>query len=450
MNSNYEYLPAFLRFQNDIHVLHFIGMQKPWKSRALCDSLGFIKANLYNGKSQNVHELWWSFFEEVSIGDLDHITILRKTGNLQPRPYSEKFISEHQPHDDDDGNHDNNNTTHHFESAAPEEPSLPQQKSAFREMAEPLKGTISSNNDSYEPAPFTTASAQQAPFTGDRNLSQPSKPLHFPTFYYKPSPYKKPLKDHTSLGEAFNMKETHVSWPSDPFARFDYQPFAPPRVPETHDQHQNVHEGESISPAAPVPHWQPPTVEQNQHYHEQQHEEFHQSLSPQNHDNQQPPPQHTEDHHHYQSSQVYYEDYHQAQSTYHEEAHQSPPAPHEESHQSPQQHDDAHNFWNPPPASSDHHSEQHHDQEKHHESNQVPPPQTQEDHQHQDFSPPQTHEDHQYQDSSPSTQKQEQAKEVYHFWTPPPPSVPAQSSHHNQPKPEQSHHFEPPKTTQGV
>ncbi|GMF02494.1 unnamed protein product [Ambrosiozyma monospora] len=133
MNSNYEYLPAFLRFQNDIHVLHFIGTQKPWKSRGLCDSLGFLKANLYNGKSQNVYELWWSLFEEVSIGDLDHITILRKTGNLQPRPYSEKFISEHHHHDDDDGNHDNDNNTHYFESAAPAEPSSAPQKSAFRE-----------------------------------------------------------------------------------------------------------------------------------------------------------------------------------------------------------------------------------------------------------------------------------------------------------------------------
>ncbi|GMF08038.1 unnamed protein product [Ambrosiozyma monospora] len=166
-------------------------------------------------------------------------------GLCSKKPYSEKFISEHHHHDDDDGNHDNDNNTHYFESAAPAEPSSAPQKSAFREVVEEPQDTSSANNDSHEPAPFTTASSQQAPFTGDRNLSQPSEPLHFPTFYYKPSPYKKPLKDHTSLGEAFKMKETHVSWPSDPFVRFEYQPMAPPRVPETH--HQNVFPSTSTS-----------------------------------------------------------------------------------------------------------------------------------------------------------------------------------------------------------
>lgn len=85
LSSNYEYVPALVRFQKDLKVIHFIGAGKPWTNRILSYSSKFYKLYLH-GSTQNFFELWWSFYDEVTVGELSSIDLLQISGHLQPRP----------------------------------------------------------------------------------------------------------------------------------------------------------------------------------------------------------------------------------------------------------------------------------------------------------------------------------------------------------------------------
>lgn len=67
--AGYQYVPAFLRFKNDIKNIHFIGLNKPWLTR---DSSIFAHGSF--GKGYDImtefHQTWWSVFNKHYIGEI--------------------------------------------------------------------------------------------------------------------------------------------------------------------------------------------------------------------------------------------------------------------------------------------------------------------------------------------------------------------------------------------
>jgi alpha-N-acetylglucosamine transferase len=177
LNSNYEYLPAMIRFKDSIKAFHFIGLNKPWKNHNLCYDQTYAK--IFNYGKDNLYQLWWNKFNSIKIGNYSSIEILELSGHLQSRiEYlsldHNKFIQEsidcnneeeRKDHDDDE-----KSIHRHVEIINP-----------F--LSPELKPQGATNN------------------------------LHFPTFYYKKPNSTIEIKDETNIGEAWKMSEGKVEWP---------------------------------------------------------------------------------------------------------------------------------------------------------------------------------------------------------------------------------------------
>lgn len=168
LNSNYEYLPAMIRFKDSIKVFHFIGLNKPWSNHNLCYSDKYIK--IFNNGRDNLYQLWWNVFENVQIEEFTSVNILEISGHLQP-PINIKSLSL----DDDDLLADSENKSNVDETSA--------------------------KCDTEITNPFLSPT------------KQPIGP-HFPMYYYK-KPNTNEIVDESSRGEAWKMAEGKVSWPKD-------------------------------------------------------------------------------------------------------------------------------------------------------------------------------------------------------------------------------------------
>lgn len=65
--AGYQYVPAFLRFFDDIKIVHFIGLNKPWISR---DSSLFASGSFGKGYDvmTSLHSSWWKVFNKHYFG----------------------------------------------------------------------------------------------------------------------------------------------------------------------------------------------------------------------------------------------------------------------------------------------------------------------------------------------------------------------------------------------
>ncbi|TID29530.1 hypothetical protein CANINC_001925 [Pichia inconspicua] len=178
LNSNYEYLPAMVRFRDSIKVFHFIGSQKPWKNHNLCYDTQYAK--IFNNYNDNLYQLWWKAFESIDIGDYTSIEILEISNNLQTK----------------------------FSSLTLNTPSYKQREIEFQgdtkiHENEKHKGKCTEiYHDNEISNPFLSPTKPES-----------EKTLHFPTFYYKKPSNTAQIKDESKLGEAYRMSEGKVEWP---------------------------------------------------------------------------------------------------------------------------------------------------------------------------------------------------------------------------------------------
>ncbi|QPG75743.1 hypothetical protein FOA43_003103 [Brettanomyces nanus] len=161
LNTNYEYVPALIRFHNDIRIVHFIGSLKPWNNRISSYDSKLFKLDLYGtGVLKNFQQLWWDCYDSVVVGDINSVKLLELSGNLQPRPSLEPPKSE---------------------SAS--QNLINQQKDHSQTESSPQKGGASE--------------------------------INFPTYYYKQADYQKPLEDQSAKGEAWRLDEPRFNFPTD-------------------------------------------------------------------------------------------------------------------------------------------------------------------------------------------------------------------------------------------
>lgn len=76
-NASYQYTPAYDRFEKDIKLIHFIGSIKPWNSENF----------FFQGKSDDIHKLWWSHFKKYFPGELG-ASILKLRGEAAALDFS--------------------------------------------------------------------------------------------------------------------------------------------------------------------------------------------------------------------------------------------------------------------------------------------------------------------------------------------------------------------------
>lgn len=189
INSNYEYLPALLRFKNDLKILHFIGFEnKPWKNYNLCFNPTFPKIfNSDDDNLLNLFELWWKCFERIkSVDDFNvsNLEILEISGNLQPR------IS---------FNSTNANNEEVYEKH--EELSNIENSDNCKNIGDTANNTLNENDLSKD------SNIIPSEIKNDSSL-------HFPTFYYKkPNSNSNQINDESINGEAWKLKETKIEWP---------------------------------------------------------------------------------------------------------------------------------------------------------------------------------------------------------------------------------------------
>lgn len=197
LNSNYEYLPAMIRFKNDIKVFHFIGRGKPWVDRALsCSNSNYPK--IFGGDCNlNLFQLWWRVYDKLT----DNSTrILEISGNLQSRfeprfPINEALIN-------DDG---------------------------VDLTAGPIDEPVSSGD----------SKSQIDPNTGViNNKLDDVSTIHFPMYYYKHNSAE-PIVDESSKGEAWKLQESKIEWHND-----DTQQKQHHRTPDIIIDYGNANEAE--------------------------------------------------------------------------------------------------------------------------------------------------------------------------------------------------------------
>lgn len=172
LNSNYEYLPAMIRFKDDIKVFHFIGMNKPWKNHNLC--FDPVYARIFNNETTNLYQLWWDKFNSINLDNVDNVEILEIAGQLQTR-LDIDTLTISTPTSDEPTQTADEPVNHHFEE----------------------KAVNHRHNEINNP--FLSPQTEQI------------ENLHFPTFYYK-KPSTEPIKDESGKGEAWKMCESKVEW----------------------------------------------------------------------------------------------------------------------------------------------------------------------------------------------------------------------------------------------
>ncbi|VEU23908.1 DEKNAAC105205 [Brettanomyces naardenensis] len=160
LNTSYEYVPALVRFQNDLHVIHFIGASKPWSNRFISQDQQLLKLDLFGtGKFENFHELWWDTYDRIVIDGKNSLDLLILSDNLQPVKAVEEVI---------------------VPANVQEEQALP---------------------------PVLSAPPEQP--------AEESNNVDFPRYYYKPSVYTEEIKDESAKGEAWRLDEPKFNFPQD-------------------------------------------------------------------------------------------------------------------------------------------------------------------------------------------------------------------------------------------
>lgn len=167
LNSNYEYLPAMIRFKDSIKVFHFIGLNKPWRNHNLCYDTRYAK--IFNGKNDNLFQLWWNTFNNVSVCSYTPLDILQLSGNLQPRRYEQIPLPP-------------------VEAASEGEDKIIHKHD---EIVNPFLSPVKKLTDEPKEQP---------------------KEMKFPTFYYK-KPVADKIVDESVKGEAWRMEEGRIDWP---------------------------------------------------------------------------------------------------------------------------------------------------------------------------------------------------------------------------------------------
>ena len=160
LSSNYEYAPAMVRFQNDIHVLHFIGSLKPWNERFISGKQNLFALDFFSdGDKKTIYDLWWNIFDSLHIAGNNPKELLVLSENLQP------------------------------------------------DRVEIIHRPIIKVDVEKEPEPLV----DEGPATIDQILD--SNEVKFPMYYYKKSDHHENLVDESSKGEAWRMKEPKFHFP---------------------------------------------------------------------------------------------------------------------------------------------------------------------------------------------------------------------------------------------
>jgi glycogenin glucosyltransferase len=228
LNSNYEYLPALIRFQSEIKVFHFIGLNKPWKNYNFCFNPTYAK--IFNGGQNNLYALWWNTFQSIQIDTASTsytgIRLLEASENLQ-RSFADLSLQKEREH-----NHDHDHDQHQHEHET--------QQTQFRHAdpehtLAPLDAPKTYDDPNRIPNPFQLQ--RHAPAETPTETHVPSTP-HFPTFYYKkPNKENEEIRDQTKNGEAWKMEEGKFQWPNPdpPAASAEILPPAQPTPPKTEE-----------------------------------------------------------------------------------------------------------------------------------------------------------------------------------------------------------------------
>lgn len=200
LNSNYEYLPAMLRFKDSINVFHFIGVIKPWKNHNLCyDNSKFL--NIFNNNNDNLYSLWWNCFNNISISGYSNLEVLQVSGNLQ-KPIALFYESL--------GKQDNVISSYDETSESVFTSAPVQAPASASAPAPPTPSTNSTNYNEISNPFYTPASS------GDHYQKYQPVELNFPIFYYK-KPDTEDIVDESSKGEAWKMEEGKFDWPREEF-----------------------------------------------------------------------------------------------------------------------------------------------------------------------------------------------------------------------------------------
>lgn len=158
INSNYEYLPALIRFKIDIKVVHFIGQLKPWIDKKLINSNKYPK--IFNDDTSNLFHKWWQIYDDLFNDQAQQIEILELAGHLQSR------------------------------------------------LVVPLLEITDTDVDKVED--------EETPKSEDPNIIQNHiddiSKIHFPMYYYKHNSSPNEIVDESSKGEAYKLQESKVQW----------------------------------------------------------------------------------------------------------------------------------------------------------------------------------------------------------------------------------------------
>ena len=178
LNSNYEYLPALIRFKDQIKVFHFIGLNKPWKNFNLCFDNNFAK--IFESKSsndlENLYEKWWDTFKSIQIPSITPLEILQISNNIPT--LKEQLLP----------------------------PTILVNEETTTEKTKSIKLTAPTEIINPFLSPTKSSSSSSS--------SPQSSNIHFPTYYYKhPNSKGTDIKDQTTSGEAWKMSESKIQWP---------------------------------------------------------------------------------------------------------------------------------------------------------------------------------------------------------------------------------------------
>lgn len=162
LNGNYEYLPAMVRFKDDVRVFHFIGTQKPWVDRSIVWRNQYPRIFGEGASKKNLYELWWDIYDELTSATT---TLLEISGHLQPRTEVVE-VPDHVDEQEEDAN---------------------------------IAGQVGKEEPPVESSKEIASKVEDV------------STIHFPTYYYKHN-VAQPIVDESSKGEAWKLQESKVEW----------------------------------------------------------------------------------------------------------------------------------------------------------------------------------------------------------------------------------------------
>ena len=69
LNATYNYVPAYMRFKNDIKAVHFIGANKPWKVR----EGKFVSRDNIHSSHLEFFERWWQIHDKYVLKEVNGV-----------------------------------------------------------------------------------------------------------------------------------------------------------------------------------------------------------------------------------------------------------------------------------------------------------------------------------------------------------------------------------------